>query len=124
MTKTVHQNFCAKFCLNRLKRLAATIVTHTNVFRYPFVRGYPLASLVHNYPKKQENVIIAVFQAPQAKSKVVYTVAHVSSDGQLVPEEWCTFHALFWHGHAHAHAHATHTMAKNIRENVSLSTSL
>lgn len=53
-------------------------------------------------------------------------MAHVSSDGQLVPEEWCNFHALFWHGHAHAHAHAhaTHTMAKNIREIVSPSTLL
>lgn len=49
-------------------------------------------------------------------------MAHVSSDGQLVPEGWYTLHSLFWHGHAHAHA--THTMAKHIRENVSPSTLL
>lgn len=47
-------------------------------------------------------------------------MAHVSSDGQLVPGGWCTLHSLLWHGHAHGHAHATHTMAKNIRENVTI----
>lgn len=53
-------------------------------------------------------------------------MAHVSSNGQLVPEEWCNFHALFRHAHAHGHGHAhvTHAVAKNIRENVSPSTLL
>lgn len=78
-----------------------------------------------NYPKKLENVIIVVVQAPQANSKsprwdITLGGSHTGPrkwrHGQLVPEGCCNLQAFFWNDHS------TQNLAKNIRENVSSST--